>query len=768
MQVSRSLTLNPDASVPQILHTSVKMANDVVTLQFYTESSSDSRTVHAECILKYGDSQKWLERWNRNAHFVRNAVNRLRTSESIHIHRVKRNLVYELFSTLVDYRSDSRGMDEVILDASESEAVATVTFKATEAESQNFVLDPRLVDNLCHVSGFVVNTDEKKARDEVYVSLGWDRFQLAINPDVEKTYHSYVKMGSFGSNSKTRIGDVYILDEGRIVGMAEGVKFKSIPKHVLDRILPSTSHKENPLKTNEQLRVPQQGHVKSTTNGLCPNPVISTSQQTNGMVAFSKVLNIIANECGCSASELDDQATFAALGVDSLMSLTIISRVREELGIVLDSTTFHDNENVQALKIMMAASHESSQLSGGLPNGDISTSEKTAQTVSSFDTSHTGSVSNEKTIELVRGTIAQELGIDSKEIQDDTDLGDLGLDSLSMLSVTALLKEILPNVNLPNDMLGHYRSIKALVPYLFPGQTSTSSGNECEEKQQVEVPEASTEMPLGLQSAEAKSYLLQGNPNNSTRTVFYFPDGSGSATSYAHLYPMASDVCVFALSCPYFQTPDQWNNGVEAVVRLYLQEVRRRQPKGPYNLGGWSAGGTLAYEAAMQLTSEGEMVDTLILLDAPCPLHLEPLPSELFAFFDSIKALGDQSDPTRKESPPYLIPHFGATVRNLCTYRPRPFPRPIKEQPKMIVLWARRGVCDNRSVSRPARQATEPRVMTWLLDVRSDFGPNGWDKLVDKSRFTFTTIDADHFSMMNRPQVTEVGMRVASLFNASE
>lgn len=772
MQVSRSLTLNSDGSVPQILKTSAKMANDVVTLQFYTESPPDSHTVHAECILKYGDSQNWLERWKRNAHLVQNAINRLQTSQGAHVHRLGRNLVYQLFSTLVDYRSDSRGMDEVVLDTVASEAVATITYKATESECQGFVLDPRWVDNLCHVSGFVVNSDETKSDDEIYVSLGWDRFRLAIQPDVEKTYHSYVRMGKSGSKSKLRVGDVYILEGDQIVGLAEGVKFQSIPKRMLDHLLPSTDQKKSTMIRNTQMQIPHRGHLEST-NELHSSPRISSSEKPKNGLAFSKVLDIIADECGCPPSELNDDAKFSTLGVDSLMSLTIISRVREELGVTLDSSTFHDYENVKALRMMMAAPPASSQIIesyGASSSGATSLTGTTAETLATSDTSHINSICDGKTIELVRSTVAQELGIDAKEIEDDTNLGDLGLDSLSVLSITALLKESLPKVVFPDDMLGHYTSINTLISGLNLNKSPVSSTkSKSKERQQVQkTPKTSNGLPLTLPPAEAKSYILQGNPNSSTRSIFYFPDGSGSATSYSPLGSIAPDVCVYSLSCPYFQTPDQWKNGVGAVVQLYLQEVRRRQPEGPYNLGGWSAGGTLAYEAAMQLALEGQRVDSLILLDAPCPSYLESLPSELFVFFDSIKALGDQSDPTRKESPPYLIPHFEATVRNLCTYRPRPFPCPIEEQPQMIVFWARYGVCDNRAIPRPPKEATEPWAMTWLLDARSDFGPNGWDKLVDRSRFTFETIAADHFSMMNRPQINELGKKIARIFNSIE
>jgi thioesterase domain-containing protein/acyl carrier protein len=54
---------------------------------------------------------------------------------------------------------------------------------------------------------------------------------------------------------------------------------------------------------------------------------------------------------------------------------------------------------------------------------------------------------------------------------------------------------------------------------------------------------------------------------------------------------------------------------VEDMASLYVQEVRRVQPRGPYLLGGLSFGGWVAYEMAQQLRTQGELVGFLGLFD---------------------------------------------------------------------------------------------------------------------------------------------------------
>jgi thioesterase domain-containing protein/acyl carrier protein len=51
------------------------------------------------------------------------------------------------------------------------------------------------------------------------------------------------------------------------------------------------------------------------------------------------------------------------------------------------------------------------------------------------------------------------------------------------------------------------------------------------------------------------------------------------------------------------------------IAEYHIQTIRDFQPSGPYCLGGWSAGGLVAYEIAQQLQAAGEEVSLLVLFD---------------------------------------------------------------------------------------------------------------------------------------------------------
>jgi thioesterase domain-containing protein/acyl carrier protein len=63
--------------------------------------------------------------------------------------------------------------------------------------------------------------------------------------------------------------------------------------------------------------------------------------------------------------------------------------------------------------------------------------------------------------------------------------------------------------------------------------------------------------------------------------------------------------------------------GVQGLAAHYLQAIRQVQGRGRYFLGGFSAGGVLAYEMARQMREEGVEVALLFLLD-PTPPGLDP------------------------------------------------------------------------------------------------------------------------------------------------
>jgi thioesterase domain-containing protein/acyl carrier protein len=68
---------------------------------------------------------------------------------------------------------------------------------------------------------------------------------------------------------------------------------------------------------------------------------------------------------------------------------------------------------------------------------------------------------------------------------------------------------------------------------------------------------------------------------------------------------------------------------VEEMAEQYLAEIRSFQPRGPYFVGGHSAGGLVAFEIARRLRLAGEEVALLALFDTWAPGHGKIIPERL-------------------------------------------------------------------------------------------------------------------------------------------
>jgi acyl transferase domain-containing protein/thioesterase domain-containing protein/acyl carrier protein len=61
------------------------------------------------------------------------------------------------------------------------------------------------------------------------------------------------------------------------------------------------------------------------------------------------------------------------------------------------------------------------------------------------------------------------------------------------------------------------------------------------------------------------------------------------------------------------------HQSIPEMASHYIAEIRRKQPNGPYYLGGYSGGGVVAFEMAKQLVAAGERIGALVFLDSIAP-----------------------------------------------------------------------------------------------------------------------------------------------------
>ena len=117
-----------------------------------------------------------------------------------------------------------------------------------------------------------------------------------------------------------------------------------------------------------------------------------------------------------------------------------------------------------------------------------------------------------------------------------------------------------------------------------------------------------------------RSDVLVELKSGDIRNLFLVHDGDGETLLYLNLARrMPGDVAVFGIEPCRLKGVPLAHGCIEDMAAFYVEQMRQKQPRGPYRLGGMCAGGVIAYEMASQLEREGESVEVVLVLDAATP-----------------------------------------------------------------------------------------------------------------------------------------------------
>jgi thioesterase domain-containing protein/acyl carrier protein len=172
------------------------------------------------------------------------------------------------------------------------------------------------------------------------------------------------------------------------------------------------------------------------------------------------------------------------------------------------------------------------------------------------------------------------LGLDEIDVRDD--FFELGGDSVQAMQLMLLLSTKLGR-QVPETLIFEHRTVEALTRH--------------------------------IEAAGAPSIVVAVQPHGEARPFFIVHAHDGRAEFARFGRWMTGVRPVYG-----FQNRSLWLSGggfesLDQMVQSYLGEVRRRQPAGPYLLGGYCYGGHVALEMARQLESQGERVVLVAIVD---------------------------------------------------------------------------------------------------------------------------------------------------------
>ncbi|KAF9025638.1 hypothetical protein BDZ89DRAFT_1161644 [Hymenopellis radicata] len=601
--VIRKLTISSplvyDPAVPCVITTSLTLDGDVGTFTVSTFRDDASKIMHAHGDFKLESLAATAIKFSRAIPALMRGVSSLRLPHLQYETFFSNTIYRNLFQRVVDYSKDYHIIENVVLDPSHTEAVACLRFPSSYAEEKH-VVHPIFLDAVLHVAGLLANLDA--GENEGFICTEVDTINVLTTIDLKATYTVYC---SIFHTSNEIIGDSWAFEEGdspRIVAFMKGVRFRRIPRDLFIRKLAKSAA----VPTSPKFPPPVSPLHPIASSGP-PRAVeqVASSRFIGGLE--STVIRVVADACGIGISTFTLDTELDSLGVDSLMSIEIFGCLQKSFSCELDAGSLSSCKTSRALVQKIASATTTSVASpniGGLSASRTFT-ENNALPPSSCE-ARVRSPYNVKVADVKR-IVANVLGVSFADIEDTSDFEFLGLDSLASIEALHMINAEL-ELNLPPDFFQTHSTFNAVEKYLN-SNTSLASGG--------------LSRLLGHDTFPCPVHTASSSKN---LPLFLIHDGSGLINSYLHLSRM--DRAVWGIYNPHFLTSEPWSGLVE-MAETYCNKISQ-MTNGPVLLGGWSLGGVLAYETALQLSKIGISVKGIILIDAPQLKNFEPMPVDVF------------------------------------------------------------------------------------------------------------------------------------------
>jgi amino acid adenylation domain-containing protein len=203
---------------------------------------------------------------------------------------------------------------------------------------------------------------------------------------------------------------------------------------------------------------------------------------------------------------------------------------------------------------------------------------------------------------------------------------------------------------------------------------------------------------------------------------------------------------------------------IEEMAVHYIKEIKTVQPDGPYNLFGWSLGGTVAFEMARQLQAQGEEIGILALADSIAFDNEDDQPevdeTELLAEF--LETFGGQISEIRKLDKQRQYEYALEQVKKYKWLREDLSLEEVKPYWDIYT--------NNMQALKRYRPKEYDGEIVLLKAAERGAGPPrsealGWENLVRGGVRSYE-IGGVHSTMMQQPTVQKVAAQIKSLLEA--
>ncbi|WP_143589890.1 non-ribosomal peptide synthetase, partial [Streptomyces africanus] len=222
-----------------------------------------------------------------------------------------------------------------------------------------------------------------------------------------------------------------------------------------------------------------------------------------------------------------------------------------------------------------------------------------------------GTPPRDETEAVLHDVVTEVLGLDRIGVEQS--VFDAGMDSMKSLLLVSGARKAGLDVTVA-DVFVH-QSVAELAEVCRGGPVADATGPE--HRSGAEVMSEALAAPAKPDMADPFSAMLCIRPTGSLPPVFCVHSGVGFSLPYLPLARhIGAEHPIYGIQAPCVVDFAPLPGSVEEIAADYIRRIKEVRPEGPYHLLGWSFGGTLVYEMAVQLRAAGEEVGVLCVLDA--------------------------------------------------------------------------------------------------------------------------------------------------------
>ncbi|MFD7161870.1 amino acid adenylation domain-containing protein [Streptomyces violascens] len=217
------------------------------------------------------------------------------------------------------------------------------------------------------------------------------------------------------------------------------------------------------------------------------------------------------------------------------------------------------------------------------------------------------------------GIVAKVLGVEAFGVEENFfESSVASMDSMKSLRLVSLARKAGLEVSIA-DVFTH-QSVRSLAATLKAGAEEPAEPEPepvVTGRRSAQIMADAIEEADALDQANPFATMLHIRPTGSRPPVFCLHSGVGFALSYMPLARyIGEEYPIYGIQAPCVVGDAPLPETLEAAAAEYVRMIKEVRPEGPYHLFGWSLGGLLAYEVAVQLRAAGDEVGLLANLDS--------------------------------------------------------------------------------------------------------------------------------------------------------